>query len=187
MSLTLFALVGALALSASPQTIPPPIIPQRPQPAPILPGFADLPVVTGALESPACGGFPGIAEIADCVSGQLNSIGDIAAPYLPLLTERGFVSTGGRDNQYTFERPRDDGTCDGLTITAIYDTTLSDGQLNEASGWLAFAAIGSGPCRNGATATAPGVQAPILTPDTLRPPPLPGQTAPSTEVPYTPN
>ena len=157
--------------------IPPPIQAQQPHPAPILPGQADLPVVWGATESPACGGFDGVAEVADCVSAPLDTIAAVAQSYVPLLEQRGYHWVGGEANQYLFARPLGNDSCDFLTMTAFYDTTLQESATGAATGWLGFAMIGAHRCNGAAPQPATGISAGAAP---GQPDPVDAATAPDT-------
>ena len=115
-------------------------------------------VLPGATLTPDCGGLPGLAGRAFCVSAPLAAIGPLADAYVADFQTRGWLVAGGDDNRVIFVRRREAGGCDGLQMQAFYDTSRPASP--EATGYLGFGPIVGDVCAVQGPAQTPATPAP---------------------------
>lgn len=116
----------------------------------VLPGVLDLPVTAGDKLGDGCkvgsNTIPRTAD-SDCVSLPGKAVNDAMHGYIKALKSRGWITTGGAAIQIWLERPRSEGGCERLDISAVADFALPQAEMMKKPGAVVFSHKAEATCR----------------------------------------
>lgn len=127
-----------------------PAIAQTAPPAPLQ---VEIPELERVASDPTCGGRPGLAQQAFCVTTTQAGIGAVVDAYSAAFAQQGWLAAGGDNNLVIYVKRKPDGGCDGFQMMAFAD----DARVSApgAPAWLAFATIPGDVCALAPVAAAP--------------------------------